>query len=312
MIINEPLLVVVAGPTAVGKTSVSIQLAHHFNTEIISADSRQFYREMKIGTATPSREELLEIPHHFIGHLSVGEPYNVSRFETDALNKLTEMFRNHKVVIMTGGSGLYIDAVCQGIDQLPDPDPVLRQQLKDLLQDSGITALQQKLQDVDPDYYNQIDPFNPARLIRALEVTLTTGIPYSAHRTNSPKPRPFKILKTALTLPREILNQRINQRVDYMMGQGWLDEAIQLLPFQHLNALNTVGYKELFHYLKGAYSLEMAVEKIKINTRRYAKRQMTWFRKDPAFTWYAPDDLSGIISNIFHLLSPISSQPNPR
>ncbi len=298
MTTDKPLLVVVAGPTASGKTRLSIQLAQHFNTEIISADSRQFYREMKIGTAAPTTLEQQGIPHHFIGHLSIHDPYNVSKFESEVIALLGNLFKYHPVVIMTGGSGLYIDAVCKGIDDLPDPDPQLRQQLKDLLSDKGINALQASLQQLDPAGYDQMDIYNPSRLIRALEVTLTTGIPYSSLRKQTPRQRPFSVLKTALTLPKEILHHRIHQRVDTMLEAGWIREAEALLPFSHLNALNTVGYKELFSYLKGECSLAEAVEKIKTNTRRYAKRQMTWFRKDTAIQWFDPEDLQGIIKRI--------------
>ncbi len=298
MIIEMPRLVVVLGPTAIGKTGIAIQLARHFQTEILSADSRQFFREMKIGTAAPSTEELNAAPHHFIGHLSIHDPYNVSRFETDALKKLTTLFTRHNLVLLTGGSGLYINAVCHGIDPLPDPDPELRKQLKDMLQNSGIGALQNQLQSLDPDYFLQMDQNNPVRLIRALEVTLATGMPYSSLRTQVPKPRPFTIIKIGLYLPRPVLNERIDHRVDRMMEAGLLREAESLYPHRHLNALNSVGYKELFDYFEGKHSIETAVEKIKTNTRRYAKRQMTWFRKDPSIAWYTPDQLPEILLNL--------------
>jgi tRNA dimethylallyltransferase len=302
MIFKEPVLVVVVGPTAVGKTKVSIDLARHFQTEILSADSRQFYREMKIGTASPSVEELQEVHHHFIGHLSISDSYNVSRFETDTLAKLAELYQHHRIVILTGGSGLYINAVCHGIDLLPDPDPELRLQLKNKLHESGLSSLQKKLQSLDPDYFQKIDQSNPARLIRALEVSLTTGVPYSVLRTNIPKRRPFKILKIGLNIPRETLNQRINTRVDRMIDRGLLEEARRLQPYQYLNALNSVGYKELFDYFRGTYPLETAIEKIKTNTRRYAKRQMTWFRKDDNITWFSPENTQEIISQIENLI----------
>jgi len=298
MIIKMPRLVVITGPTAVGKTGIAIHLARHFQTEILSADSRQFFRELKIGTAAPSPEELKAVPHHFIGHLSIHEPYNVSRFETDALTKLTTLFALHDLVLLTGGSGLYINALCHGIDLLPDPDPELRQKLKNILLHSGIGALQQQLHDLDPDYFQQMDQSNPTRLIRALEVTLTTGIPYSSLRTHTPKPRPFTIVKIGLELPRPVLNERINHRVDQMLEAGLLREAESLYPYRHLNALNSVGYKELFDYFEGKYSFETAVEKIKTHTRRYAKRQMTWFRNDPSIAWYHPEQLPEIISNL--------------
>ena len=298
MTIEKPLLIVVAGPTASGKTRFSIQLAQHFGTEIISADSRQFYREMKIGTAAPTNPEQQGIPHHFIGHLSIHDPYNVSMFESAVIALLDNLFKQHPVVIMTGGSGLYIDAVCHGIDDLPDPDPQLRQQLKEQLATQGISALQTTLQRLDPAGYGQMDIYNPSRLIRALEVTITTGIPYSSLRKQTPRQRPFTVLKTALTLPKEILHRRIHQRVEQMLEAGWLREAEALLPFSHLNALNTVGYKDLFRYLQGEYTLSEAVEKIKTNTRRYAKRQMTWLRKDTSIQWFDPEDPQEIIKRI--------------
>lgn len=290
-----PLLVVIAGPTASGKTALAIQLAQQFQTEILSCDSRQFYGELNIGTAKPTPEELAAAPHHFIGHLSIFEPYNVSRFETDALELLSALFRIHPVVIMVGGSGLYIDAVCKGIDTLPDPDPEIRAELKLSLQRDGIESLRHELRTFDPEYARTADLANPARLIRALEVFRTTGIPYSSLRKNQSRERPFRILKICLDLPREILNQRINQRVDEMITAGLLDEARALYPNHHLNALNTVGYKELFAHLDGLTDLPTAIEKIKTNTRRYAKRQVTWFRRDGGYQWIEQEKTAGII-----------------
>jgi tRNA dimethylallyltransferase len=291
----SPCLVVIAGPSAVGKTSLSIRIARHFSTEIISADSRQFYKEMIIGTVRPAAEQLREIPHHFVGHLSVREPYNVSRFETDVLVLLEELFKKHPLVIMTGGSGLYIEAVCRGIDDLPDPDDATRLQLKDLLHRQGIQGLQDRLKVLDPVYHGQVDLSNPNRLLRALEVCLTTGVPYSLLRKNEPKQRNFRIIKIGLELSRGELDRRINERTDAMMQQGLLAEVKQLVPYRNLNALNTVGYKELFDHLDGTLSLEDAVRKIRTSTRRYAKRQMTWFRKDTAMTWFHPDQYDAIV-----------------
>jgi len=295
MITDEPVLIVLAGPTAAGKTAAGIRLAEYLKTEILSADSRQFYSEMKIGTASPSGEELDRVPHHFIGHLSIHDSYNVSRFEMDAMQKLEKLFRKNRYALMVGGSGLYIHAVCQGIDELPDPDPDTREKLKHLYFESGIKVLQDKLFEVDPVYYRQVDLNNPVRLIRALEVYFSMGIPYSLLRKNKPKSRPFKILKMGLELPRDELNHRIHQRVDKMMESGLLDEVCQLLPNQHLNALNTVGYKEIFAYLEYRVSLDGAVENIKTNTRRYAKRQMTWFRRDEDIHWLHPMDFTGML-----------------
>jgi len=292
---DDPLLVVIAGPTAVGKTSFAIDLASRLSTEIISADSRQFYREMKIGTAAPTFTELSQVKHHFVHQLSIGDSYNVSRFEEDALALLEELFITRKVVILTGGSGLYINAVCHGIDLLPDPDPVIREELKEMLATSGITALQEALREEDPEYALQVDMANPARLMRALEVCRMTGVPYSSLRSNSSKQRPFRILKLGLELPRELLYRNINHRVDDMMEAGLFEEALSLYPHRYLNALNTVGYRELFDHFEGLVSLEFAISKIQINTRRYAKRQLTWFKKDPEYQWFSPAGLAGVM-----------------
>ncbi|MCX6266861.1 MAG: tRNA (adenosine(37)-N6)-dimethylallyltransferase MiaA [Bacteroidetes bacterium] len=298
MTIDDPLLVVIAGPTAVGKTTLSISLASHFNTEIISADSRQFFREMHIGTAAPSEKETALVKHHFVHHLSIRDGYNVSQFETDALALLDDLFKQHAVVLMVGGSGLYIHAVTDGIDLLPDPDPEIRQQLKETLAVSGIAALQDELTMLDPVYAGQVDLKNPARLMRALEICRMTGVPYSSLRKHKPGQRPFRVLKMGLELSREILYSRINSRVDAMLQAGLIDEALALYPFRQLNALNTLGYKELFDYFEGLTSLEQAIEKIKIHSRRYAKRQLTWFKKDPDYNWFQPDDFNRMISLI--------------
>jgi tRNA dimethylallyltransferase len=295
---KSPLLVVVAGPTAVGKTSAAIELARRFDTEIISCDSRQFYREMLIGTAVPSIEELAQVPHHFIGHLSIHDPYDVSRFETDALKKLEELFKTHKIAIMTGGSGLYINAVCKGFDELPDKDPELRKRLQETLEEKGIVALQEKLKKIDPLYFENVDKNNPNRLLRAIEVCLITGKPYSQLRKGKIKARPFRVLKIALNRDRQELFNRISERTDQMIAEGLLDEVKSLLPHRHENALNTVGYKELFEYLDGNLSLEQAIANIKTNTRRYAKRQLTWFKKDPEYHWFHPQQIADIASLI--------------
>jgi len=278
-------LIVIVGPTAIGKTAMAIRLAQHYGTEIISADSRQFYKELKIGVAAPSDAELAAVPHHFIGHLSIHDYYNASRFEKDAIQKITSLFEKHDIVVMTGGSGLYIDAVCNGIDELPDPPPELRAELQTLFQQEGIEALQKLLQTHDPEYYRTVDTKNPARLLRALEVCITAGQPYSTLRTQSLEERPFEVILIGLHCERALLNERIHHRVDEMIATGLLDEVEQLFPVRHLNALNTVGYKELFAWKEGKISFEQAVEDIKTNTRRYAKRQMTWFRKNPNIRW---------------------------
>jgi len=298
MTIEKKLLVVLCGPTASGKTTVAVELAKFLKTEIISADSRQFYEDMKIGTAYPSESQLAEVPHHFVGHLLVTDSYNVSRFEKDALDRLDVLFNTYPVVILTGGSGLYIHAVCQGMDVLPDPDPHLRAELKEILAGKGIQALQEKLLGLDPIYYQTVDLNNASRLIRALEICITTGLPYSSLRSQKPRQRPFKVLKIGLELPREELNKRIDERVDRMLADGWLDEARDLYKFRDCNALNTLGYKEIFEHFAEKMRYSEAIEKIKTNTRRYAKRQMTWFRKDKEIHWFSPDHISSILELI--------------
>lgn len=295
---KKDLLVVITGPTAVGKTALSVELAKEFGTAIISCDSRQFFREMKIGTAIPDADELAAVPHHFIGHLSVNDAYDVSRYETEALALLNSLYKKHKVLIMAGGSGLYINAVCQGFDELPDPDPELRKRLRLTLEKKGIAALGEQLMLLDPVYFKEVDKSNPNRLLRAIEVCLITGKPYSQLRKGQIKERPFRVLKIALNRDRQELFDRIAERTKHMMDQGLLDEVISLLPYRNKNALNTVGYKELFDHLDGNCSLEQAVENIETNTRRYAKRQLTWFRKDSAYHWFKPEQKSKIMALI--------------
>ncbi len=281
----------VVGPTAVGKTAFAIQLAKHLNTEIISADSRQFYREMNIGTATPSAEELSQVKHHFIANLSIHQNYNVSSFEQDALAVLEELFQSKDSVVVVGGSGLYLDALAYGIDDLPDASEELRMGLKQLYDNEGIEVLQRKLEKLDPVFYKQIDKQNPKRLLRALEVCLTTGKTYSELRIGEKKKRDFNIRWIGLEQERSTLNDRINLRVDLMLEAGLLEEVKQLYPNKNLNALNTVGYKEFFLWLDGDESYEWAVEKVKTNSRRYAKRQMTWFRKNGDIQWFRVENL---------------------
>ena len=288
-------LIVVTGPTAVGKTDIGIRLSHLFSAEILSADSRQFYREMRIGTARPSDEELSAARHHFTGHLSIHDNYNVSRFENEALSLLENLFLKDHYTLLTGGSGLYIHAVCHGIDDLPDPDDTLREYLQSKLREEGIEGLRNKLKELDPVYYKEVDRSNPNRLLRAVEICMTTGMPYSSLRKKTIRERGFRIIRIGLSMERDELNKRIDLRVEKMMEVGLLNEVMDLVPFRHLNALNTVGYKELFDYLDGIYSLDQAVEKIKTHTRRFAKRQMTWFRKDKQIEWFHPDDLEGIV-----------------
>lgn len=284
---SERTLIVIAGPTASGKTETAIEVAKAHHTEILNADSRQFYREMSIGTAVPTPKELHEVKHHFVQHISIFDKYDVATYEQEALQLLGQLFQQHDTVVLTGGSGLFIDAVCNGLDAMPSIDPEVREQVKTLYATQGLTALQQEVERRDPDYYAIVDRKNPRRLQRALEVCLQTGLPYTVFRTRSAAPRDFKIEKQALLWERQALYNRINLRVERMLAQGLVDEARSLYPHRQLNALNTVGYKELFAYFDGKCNLSEAVEQIKLNTRHYAKRQMTWLRKDPAYQWIA-------------------------
>ena len=280
------ILISVVGPTAIGKTALSIKLAKAFDTEILSADSRQFYKEIPIGTAAPSKEELAAAPHHFIHNRSLEEDYSVGDYERDAIAKLEELFQKHEVVILVGGSGLYIKSLIEGLDSFPEIDPGVRDRLNESLTNNGIESLQRELKDLDPEYYDKIDPNNPHRLIRALEICIGSGKSFSSF-LNKPKPvRKFKTISIGLTAPREDIYERINLRVDSMMDEGLLEEAQGLYHKRKLNALNTVGYKELFSFFEGRIDLETAVEEIKKNSRRYAKRQMTWFRKNEETKWF--------------------------
>ncbi len=276
---NRPTLVVIAGPTAVGKTQFAINVAKACESVVISADSRQFYKEMPIGTAAPTAEELAQVPHYFVGHLSIHDYYSVSRFEQDVLALLPQLFEKHTAVVMSGGSGMYIDAVCHGIDDLPDPEAEVRDYVHALFRDEGVAGLRTQLRRLDPAYYDRCNLADHKRMMRAIEVSLQTGRPYSEHLLNARKTRDFDIVKVLLTRPRAELFDRINRRTALMMEQGWLDEARALYPFRHLNSLNTVGYKELFEYLDGHMTLEQAITDIQTHTRHYAKRQMTWFRR---------------------------------
>ncbi|AYL97099.1 tRNA (adenosine(37)-N6)-dimethylallyltransferase MiaA [Mucilaginibacter celer] len=298
---HQPTLIVVAGPTAVGKTAAAIKLAQHFNTVVVSADSRQFFREMSIGTAKPDADELAAAKHYFINSHSVTESFSVGDFEREGLVLLDELFKTYDKVILAGGSGLYIKAICEGFDELPVADAETRDKLNLELQEKGISALQQRLKEIDPDYYAEVDLNNPQRLIRALEVFETSGKPFSSFRNATINQRPFDIIKLALDMPREKLYERINLRVDIMVKQGLIEEVKSLLPYRHLNALNTVGYSEVFDYFDGKSTLEEAIAMIKQNTRRFAKRQLTWFRRDQDFIWFdagAPDVIDQMIKTI--------------
>ncbi len=281
----EKKLIIILGPTAVGKTEFSLQLAEKLNTEILSCDSRQMFKEMKIGTAAPTEEELKRVPHHFIGNLSIHDYYSCGKYEIDALEKCQELFQRHDTLVMTGGSMLYIDAICKGIDDVPNIDQDLRDSLWKRFEEEGIENLRNELKILDPDYSEIVDPKNGKRIIHALEICLQTGKPYSSIRTNNKKERPFSIQKIGITRPREELYERINLRVDRMFEDGLVEEARSLYPHKELNSLNTVGYKELFEYFDGNWDLEYAKQMIKQNTRHYAKKQITWFKKDPEIEW---------------------------
>lgn len=279
------ILLVITGPTAVGKTDFAIEVAQALGTEIISADSRQIYREMYIGTARPTDDQLQKVPHHMVACRSIHEYYNASLYEEEVIALLQKLFQQYDIVVLTGGSGLYIDAVCYGIDDLPTIDPMIRQQFTERLKKEGLIALQAELQKVDPAYYQTADLANPKRVLKALEVYAMTHRPYSSFLTRTHKKRMFEPVFVVLDLPRSELHQRIDTRVDQMIRAGLVEEAKNLYPFRHLNALNTVGYKEIFDYFDGKYDLEQAIALIKRNTRRYARRQLTWFRKYDRALW---------------------------
>jgi len=291
-------MVIIAGPTAVGKTTLAIQLAQHFNTEIISADSRQFYKELNIGTAAPLPEELSMVKHHLIGMLPLSAPYDVYRFENDVMHLSKTLFQQNNTVMLVGGSGLYINAVCHGIDEIPDPDPELRNELNTIFNTQGIKPLREQLMLLDSEYYKKTDISNHKRIIRALEVSITTGKPYSSFLNKKTVIRPFNIIKIGLKRDRNELNEIINKRVDLMIKRGLETEARSLYPFRKYNSLQTVGYKEFFDYFDGTCSREKAIEKIKTNTRRYAKKQMTWFARDKDFYWFHPRETEIIIDFI--------------
>ncbi len=283
-------LIVIVGPTGSGKTDLSIRLALHYRAPILSTDSRQVYRGMPIGTAQPTDEQLKTVEHHFIASLDIKDRLNCGEYEVQALACLEKLFAQHDDVVAVGGSGLYVRALCEGMDELPQADEALRRELERRLADEGIGALAEQLRELDPRYYEEVDRSNPARVMRALEVCLQTGRPYSAQRTGVRRERPFRIIKIGVNLPREVLYDRINRRVDAMVAEGLEAEARRLYPHRELNALQTVGYREFFDCFDGRVTRDEAVELIKRNTRRYAKRQLTWFRRDPGIRWFAPTD----------------------
>ncbi len=283
---KKPLLICVVGPTAIGKTALSIEIAKAFSTEIISADSRQFYKEMKIGTAVPSSEELAAVPHHFIQNKSIFDSFNVGDFEKEAVQKLEQLFNKYPVVVMVGGSGLYIDAVVKGLDSFPEVSSEVREQLNEELLSNGIEALQKELEEIDPVYFQKADVQNPHRVIRALEIFRSSGKPYTSFLKNKASNRPFETQFIGLNAGRELIYNRINKRVDLMVASGLIEEAKSLKANKGLNALQTVGYRELFQFFDGKMTKEESIEEIKKNTRRFAKRQGTWFRKNEKISWY--------------------------
>lgn len=294
-------LVIIAGPTGIGKTALTIELATRFGTEIISADSRQVYKEMTIGTAVPSSEELEAVKHHFVQVKSIDEYYNASMYEFDVLDLLEQLFEKYDMVFMTGGSGLYIDAVCKGIDDIPTVEQGIRKKMLDYYHQHGLQGLQEKLKELDPRHYREVDLNNHKRLLKALEISVMTGKPYSSFLTKTDKKRDFDIVKICLDMEREKLYDRINQRVDKMVKSGLVEEAGELFPYRDKNPLNTVGYKELFAHFEGKLELEEAIEKIKNNTRKYARKQLTWFRKDKDAAWFHPGDKERIEKRILSL-----------
>jgi len=295
---NMNYLVIIVGPTAVGKTDFSVKLARELGAEIISADSRQFYRELNIGTAKPTTVELQQVKHHLVGHLSVNDYYNVSMFEKDVIEIVSNLFKRNRFAVLTGGSGLYIDVICNGIDELPDAEDYLRKEIQQNYNRYGIGYLIKELSELDPVYFGEVDKSNPKRLMRAIEVCRATGRKFSDLRIGRFVTRDFGIIKIGLNINREVLFGRIGQRVDAMIASGLVEEVRSLLPYRYLNALNTVGYKEIFDYIDGNISLENAVKNIKTNTCRYAKRQLTWFRRDKSIKWVEPDRLDDVIKYI--------------
>lgn len=295
---KDKYLVVIAGPTASGKTATAIKVAKALGTEIISADSRQFYKELPIGTAAPTKDEQAEVQHRMIHNLNVEDKYDVADYEQDVLNLLNQLFVNHDAVVLTGGSGLFIDAVCKGLDSIPDISEEVRNKVDELYKKGGLIALQNEVERLDPEYYSIVDKYNPRRLQRAVEVCYQTGLTYSSFRKNTVKQRDFKIIKVALLWERSELINRINKRVEIMVKEGLVEEAKAMCPKRHLNSLNTVGYKEIFEYFDGKVSLNEAIENIKINTRQYAKRQMTWLRKNNDYKWFTIDELDEMLNYI--------------
>lgn len=299
---KDKKLIAIVGPTGAGKTSVSIALAKHFSTEVVSSDSRQIYKDLTIGTAAVTPEEQDGVKHHFVGTLDVTESFNAFEYEKQALALMGERFAFHNPLIMCGGSMLYIDAVCKGIDVMPDVDISIRESLKEKVKNEGLESILPQLEQADAEYYNKVDLKNPARVIHGLEVFLTTGKPISSYRKDTNKERPFEIIKIGVDLPREELYERINKRVELMLEAGLLDEAKRFYPYRDCNAMKTVGYRELFEHFDGNISFEKAIELIKRNSRRYAKKQLTWFRKDKTTQWFSPFEVEDMIAYLSPLI----------
>ena len=291
-------LVVILGPTGVGKTDTCIRVAKHFNVPIINADSRQIFQEIPIGTAAPTQVQQQEIKHYFVGNHQLDDYYSASMYEQDVLSLLEKLFTSQDIALMSGGSMMYIDAVCNGIDDIPTVDEQTRQWMKQRLHDEGLPTLVEELRQLDPIHYEFVDKNNPRRVVHALEICHMTGKTYTSFRTNKIKERPFQIIKIGLNLPREELYQRINQRVLNMIQEGWVEEALKVYPKRELNSLHTVGYRELFDYLDGLYTLDEAIEKIQSNTRRYMRKQLTWFKRDQKIRWFSPNNIEEIINYI--------------
>lgn len=293
-------LIVLLGPTGVGKTELSLRIAEHFGSSIISADSRQVYKDLTIGTAAPTLQQKQRVPHYMVDMLELTDYYSASQFEQDCLTLLENLFKEKNTVVMAGGSMMYIDAVCKGIDEIPTISQEIRDELYARFQQEGLEPILQELKEKDPQHYDLVDKMNYKRVIHAVEVCRMSGKTYTSFRTNSKKERPFNLLKVGLNRDREELYERINKRVDQMMGDGLLEEARKVFPFRHLNSLNTVGYKELFNHLSGEWDLDYAVEKIKRNSRVYARKQLTWFKRDPEIEWFNPDHQEMILKYLSH------------
>lgn len=291
-------LLVLIGPTGVGKTELSLRLAERFQTDIISSDSRQLYADLKIGTAAPTPEQLARVPHHFVGTLQLTDYYSAAQYETEVMKLLSVLFQEKDIIILTGGSMMYVDAVCKGIDDIPTVDEETRTLMKQRYEEEGLDNLCAELKLLDPEYYKIVDLKNPKRVVHALEICYMTGRTYTSFRTRSAKERPFNILKIGLTRDREELYERINRRVDMMIEDGLLEEAKVVYPYKHLNSLNTVGYKEIFNYLDGEWDLSFAIEKIKQNSRIYSRKQMTWFKRDEEIVWFHPEQEKEILNYI--------------